>query len=203
MTLRRLHALSAMLVGAFACLHLANHLAGLAGIETHLAFMKAARSVYRYRWLEPVVLGCITLQVLSGLALVVKGWKGSRGRVAWLQRGSGAYLTFFLAIHVGAVLFGRAGLHLDTNFYFAAAGFHVAPFQFFFAPYYFLSIAALFTHLGCAAYWRLQGRPRLARVLLVAIPAVGAVMSLLIVLSLAGALFPVEIPAAYLETYSR
>ena len=109
MALRKLHAFSALLVAAFACLHLVNHLAGVAGIEAHLAFMKVARSVYRHGWLEPVLLGCITLQVLSGLALVVRGWKRRRGRVAWLQLGSGVYLAFFLLVHVGAVLFGRAG----------------------------------------------------------------------------------------------
>jgi len=42
-----------------------------------------------------------------------------------------------------------------------------------------------------------------ARVLVVAIPStIGAVASLLVVLSLAGALFPVEIPAQYKATYA-
>ncbi|MFN9362780.1 MAG: hypothetical protein ACK596_20470, partial [Pseudanabaena sp.] len=55
----------------------------------------------------------------------------------------------------------------------------------------------------CAAYWQAQDRPRVARVLAVTIPsAVGAVASLLIVLSLAGALFPVEVPAQYKASYA-
>ncbi len=202
MTLRRLHALSAVLIVAFVCLHIANHLAGLAGAATHIAFMEAARSVYRFRVVELTLLGCIAFQVVSGFTLVVRGWKQRPGFIPWLQAISGAYLSFFLVIHVGAVLFGRGMLNLDTNFYFAAAGFHVAPFQFFFAPYYFLGVVALFTHLGCAAYWHSQSPP-LARVLVVALPsAVGVVVSLLIVVSLAGALFPVEIPAEYKATYA-
>lgn len=36
---------------------------------------------------------------------------------------------------------------VDTNFYFAAAGFHVPPNQLLFGPYYFLAVLALFTHL--------------------------------------------------------
>ena len=169
MTLRRLHALSAVLIVAFVCLHIANHLAGLAGAAAHIAFMEAARSVYRFRVVELTLLGCVAFQVVSGFTLVVRGWKQRHGFIPWLQAISGAYLSFFLVIHVGAVLFGRGMLNLDTNFYFAAAGFHVAPFQFFFAPYYFLGVVALFTHLGCAAYWHSQSPP-LARVLVVAIP---------------------------------
>jgi len=65
------------------------------------------------------------------------------------------------------------------------------------APYYFFAVVAVFTHLGCAAYWRFQARRRLARALLIGFPAIGAGVSLLLVLSLAGALFTVEIPAQY------
>jgi hypothetical protein len=202
MSLHKLHASSAVLIAAFACLHIANHLAGLSGAAQHIAFMEIARSVYRFPMVELVLLSCVAFQIVSGLTFVVRGWNQRHGLMPWLQAVSGAYLSFFLVVHVGAVLFGRGGLNLDTNFYFAAAGFHVPPFQFFFAPYYFLAVTALFTHLGCAAYWHSQSRPRVARVLVAAIPvAVGALASLFIVLSLAGALFPVEVPAQYKATY--
>jgi succinate dehydrogenase/fumarate reductase cytochrome b subunit len=203
MTLRKFHALSAVLIAAFACLHIANHLAGLSGAAQHIAFMELARSVYRFPAVELALLSCVAFQIVSGVTFLVQGWKQRHGLIPWLQAISGGYLSFFLVVHVGAVLFGRGALNLDTNFYFAAAGFHVPPVQFFFAPYYFLAVAALFTHLGCAAYWQAQDRPRVARVLAVTIPsAVGAVASLLIVLSLAGALFPVEVPAQYKASYA-
>ena len=99
-------------------------------------------------------------------------------------------------------LSGRMLLNLDTNFYFAAAGFHVPPYPFFFVPYYFLAVVALFTHLGCAAYWQVQDRTRLVRVLVVAAPVgVSVVLALLIVLLMAGKLQPVEVPAKYKATY--
>ncbi len=101
-------------------------------------------------------------------------------------------------------MFGRTVLDLDTNFYFAAAGFHVPPNQFLFAPYYFFAVLALFTHLGCAAYWRLQAASRVAKGLAVGVPMlVGGVLSLLLVLSLAGMLQPVDVPAKYKATYER
>lgn len=202
MTLRRFHALSALFIAAFACIHIANHLAGLFGAASHIAFMESARRVYRFPPVEALLLICVVFQVVSGLTFVVTGWKGRRGLVPWLQALSGGYLAFFLGVHVGAVLFGRSALNLDTNFYFAAAGFHVAPLHLFFAPYYFLAVVALFAHLGCAAYWHFQDRSGRPRTLVVAVPlAVGAVASLLIVLSLAGALFSLEVPAQYKASY--
>jgi succinate dehydrogenase/fumarate reductase cytochrome b subunit len=204
MNLRTLHRISAVFVAAFACLHIANHLASLAGIPSHIAFMEAARRLYRQPAIEFLLLLCVAFQVASGLWFVIHGWKQRHGGVAWLQAISGALLAFFLLVHVGAVLYGRTALNLDTNFYFAAAGFHVPPNQFFFAPYYFLAVLALFAHLGCAAYWHLQTSSPKTRALAIALPmVVGGAVSLLLVLSLSGKLQPVEVPAKYKATYAR
>ena len=202
MRLRTFHAISATVITSYAAVHIANHLAALGGIATHIAFMEAARSVYRIRFVEAVLLACVLFQVLSGLWLVARGWRQRRGTVSWLQAVAGTYLAFFLVVHVSAVLFGRLSLGLDTNFYFAAAGFHVRPFQLFFAPYYLLGVLALFTHLGCAAYWRAKSSGRSSSSLFIALPvAVGALLSLVIVLLLAGVFYRVEIPPEYRAIY--
>jgi hypothetical protein len=112
--------------------------------------------------------------------------------LAWAQAASGAYVALFLAIHVGAVLAGRAG-GLDTNFYFAAAGLHVWPFVLFFAPYYFLAVAALFVHLGCAL--------RRGNAVVALSSGAGIVVAGVIVAALMGQVVPVEIPAQYLQTF--
>jgi succinate dehydrogenase/fumarate reductase cytochrome b subunit len=204
MVLRDLHRASAVLIGVFALVHIANHLASLSGVSAHIAFMEAARAVYRQPAIESLLLLCVAFQVASGLRLVARGWRRRSGAVAWLQAVSGIYLAFFFLVHVAAVLFGRSVLGLDTNFYYAAAGFHVPPYALFFAPYYFLGVFALFVHLGCAAYWRAASRPRVVRVLALTLPtSIGAVVSLLIGLSLAGHIAPVDIPAKYKATYAR
>jgi len=204
MTLRRLHGLSALLIAAFACVHIANHLVGLGGVESHLAFMRAARRVYRFPAVEALLLLAAAFQVGSGIALVARGWKQRQGFVPWLQAGSGAYLALFLLNHVGAVLFGRAVQDLDTTFHFAAAGLHVPPFQFFFVPYYFLGVLALFTHLGCALYWQLQAQTQAVRRLAIVLPiSAGFAAALLIVLSLAGVLYPVQIPPEYKANFGQ
>lgn len=202
MTLRKLHGLSALLILVFLCVHIANHLAALSGIDSHLAFMRSARLVYRSPAVEILILLAVVFQIYSGITFVVRGWKQRQGFLPWLQAGSGAYLAFFFLNHVGAILYGRTVLHLDTNFYFAAAGFYVPPFQFFFAPYYFLGVLALFTHLGCALYWLLETKSQTIRILAVALSfTVGFALSLLIVLSLSGVFHPLQVPPEYKATY--
>jgi hypothetical protein len=201
-SLRTWHRRSAAIIALFALPHIANHLVSLAGIDAHLRWMEAARVVYRHVLAETLLLACVAFQVGSGIWFVVRGWKTRRGLLPWMQALSGAYLAFFLLVHVGAVLYGRAVLGLDTNFYFAAAGFFVHPYVWFFAPYYFLAVLALFTHLGCAAYWQVPEAKARVRTTAVALPVVaGAVAALLIVLSLSGRIQPVEIPENYKATY--
>ena len=201
MKLRDLHRASAFVIVAFTVLHIANHLASLTGVGTHMAFMEAARPFYRHWVIESVLLFCVAFQVASGLKLFMRGWRQRKGFIPWLQAASGAYLAFFLIIHVGAVLYGRSALQLDTNFYFAAAGFHVPPYQLFFAPYYFLAVVASFTHVACAVYWQLPSASDSTKGFIVGSAiAAGSIIALLIVLSLAGRLQPVEIPEEYKAT---
>lgn len=201
--LRELHRFSALIIATYACLHIANHLAGLGGVELHIEFMRMIRLVYRQPAVEALLLASVAFQICSGLALVIQGWKQRRGFIPWLQAVSGIYLVLFFFNHVMAVLYGRNTLHLDTNFYYAAAGFHVPPLQFYFAPYYFFAVVALFTHLGCALYLRLESSSRATRLLAVALPAsIGCLISLLVVLSLAGAFYPVNVPPEYTGSFS-
>ena len=116
---------------------------------------------------------------------------------------SGAYLATFVVIHVSAVLAGRY-FGLDTDFRFAAAGFHVSPWTWFFAPYYFLAVASLTTHVGCALYWHASNSlARYRRALLAGFVAIGVVGGIAIDLSLAGRLFAVDIPTAYGALYGK
>lgn len=202
MTLRKLHAVSALLLSAFLVMHLVNHLAGLNGIDAHIAYMKTARIVYRQPFIEALILLTATFQVVSGMTLVIRGRGQRHSLVAWLQMLSGISVAIFLVIHVGSVMVGRLLLDLDTNFYFAAAGFHVHPFEYAFAPYYFLGVLALFTHLGCALYWKFEGWPATARALVMSGTIIlGIAVATTIVLILDGKVHTVEIPAPYTDTF--
>lgn len=203
--IRRLHRWSATVLGAFVLVHLVNHLVGLQGVEAHMAFMRVARQVYRLPLVEGMLLTAAAAQVLSGASMLRSGalWPPRRSMRS-LQQWSGLYLGAFLVAHVGAVLLGRGLLNLDTTFHFAAAGFHVWPFGWFFAPYYGLAVLALGAHAGCALHAGLRRRSTAESVLraavLVPIAAVGAA-GLLIVGMLAGWLYPVNVPDEYLTLF--
>jgi len=152
-SIRVLHRVSAMLLAAFLILHVSNHLAGVLGREAHIAFMAHIRPIYRNAFVEPLILALLVWQMGTGATMALRGWRSRTGFVAWLQAGSGIYMALFLIVHVSAVMAGRYGRGLDTNFNFAAAGFHVPSWPWFFGPYYFFAIAALFSHAGSALYW--------------------------------------------------
>lgn len=200
--LRYLHRAGAAVIGVYAAFHIANHLAGLNGAAAHIATMDLLRHVYRHPVVETLLLAAFGMQIATGLYFVVSGWNRRRGAIAWLQAVSGAYLAFFVSVHVAAVLMGRTLFDLDTNFYFAAAGLHVSPFNWFFVPYYFLSIAALFTHLGCAAWRRwAHTAPRRAAMVLGTMVSAGIACSAAVTAVLLGWVHAFDIPPEYLATY--
>lgn len=201
--LHKLHRFSACILGAYIALHLFNHLVAIRSIDDHIKVMEALRSIYRVGVLEALLLGCCAFQIVSGLRFLHARRGQRHGFYERLQALSGAYLAFFLLVHISAVLFGRIQLGLDTNFYYAAAGMHVAPFQLFFVPYYFLAVCAIFAHLACAFHWLM--RERLAPTTLEygtrAILGIGLVAAGLIVAAFLGAFHPVDIPPSYRLTY--
>ncbi|MFM5906912.1 MAG: hypothetical protein ACKOPO_04905 [Novosphingobium sp.] len=198
--LRRIHRATALLLGLFLLAHIGNHLIALAGVSAHIAAMEGLRAIYRNPLIECLLLAAFALQMVTGGARLIAGWRGRKGKVAWLQAGTGAYLAVFLFIHVSAVSGARTG-GVDTNFHFAAAGLHVPHLPWFFVPYYTLAVACLFTHLGCAGFWALldRGRKRQAGRFLVGMAAAGGLIATVITAILAGLIVPVEIPASYLR----
>lgn len=201
--LRAYHLISATVLGLFVVIHLINHIVGISGQAQHIAFMNAVRPLYRNPIVEPVLLALFASQMLSGMMMVVRGWRARQGLVAWLQACSGIYLAAFVTLHVIAVLSGRVALGLDTDFRFAAAGFHVLGWPWYFWPYYTLAILALFVHVGCAIYWNMVDRnAKFAQNALRTMAVIGAALGLLIVSALAGKLYPVDIPARYKATYT-
>lgn len=201
--LRRVHRGCATVVALYALVHLANHLAALGGVARHTAFLEAVRSVTRVPALEALLLACVTVQAGSGLVLLLRrrAVRTPRPPLARLQAWSGAYLAFFLLVHVGAVLGARFVSGLDTNFHFAAAGLHVRLAWLFFVPYYGLAVAALGVHLGAALALAWPRRVEAAMRLRAAAAGgvIGAVVGGLVLAALGGLLYPVRPPPAYLD----
>jgi succinate dehydrogenase/fumarate reductase cytochrome b subunit len=157
-SLKRMHRLTGITIAAFLLLHVTNHLFALAGPATHIAVMKFFRHLYRFPPVEILLLGCVVFQVISGIILVFK--KGFLRKPVYVkvQVLSGLYLSFFLIVHVSAVMMGRYQFKVDTDFYFAAGVANAYPDKLFFIPYYTLSLVAAFAHIAVAHYIkRLEG----------------------------------------------
>lgn len=148
MKLRTLHYYSGILLAGFILLHLTNHLIAMKGISAHIQFMENIRILYRNIVVESILLMAVMLQIFSGIKLYMQRKKEVDFFFEKLHLLSGLYLAFFLCIHVSAILAGRFILHLDTNFYFGAAGINTFPLMLFFVPYYALAILAVFGHIA-------------------------------------------------------
>lgn len=197
--LHKLHRLSALLISLYIALHLVNHLAALDSVEAHIAAMERYRYLYRSPPVESLLLLCALYQVGSGITFILRRRGRRRGFFDRAQAISGGYLAFFLLFHLGAVFYARLALGLDTNFYFAAAGLHIAPYPLFFIPYYTLAVAAYFTHLACGLRWLLRRQLPAAALDRTAggVMVAGLLLSFALVASFGGALYPVQIPVHY------
>jgi hypothetical protein len=196
--IRQLHRFAGMTLAAFIVLHLANHLFALVSVQQHIRVMELLRLFYRNPIIETLLLSAILLQVPSGIMLVRrKGWRGlpveERAQVA-----SGLYLSFFLVVHVLAVMVGRYGFHLDTNFYFGAAPLH-SFLWWYYVVYYGLSIIAIFTHIGSIHALKMADRTTLqrARVQGLVIFGMGIILAIIILAAFMGLFHAVVIPEAY------
>lgn len=127
--LHALHRTAARIIGAYVAIHIFNHQLAIQSVQAHVAFMDAFCKICRLPLVEVVLLGCAAFQIGSGLYFIKSRWGQRRGFFERVQALSGRCLAYFLLAHVGAVLFGRAVLNLETNFYYAAAGMHFAPFM--------------------------------------------------------------------------
>lgn len=159
--LRPLHLVSGLLIGSFLVAHIANHIAMFWGAAAHIATMDAIRPFYRNVFAETVLMAALVFQLGSGLRLIWRRRKEPKSTLGKIQMASGIALALFIMNHVGAVWAGRLLFGLDTNYHFAAAGFH-AGLAVFFIPYYFLGVCAFFAHAACALAWRMENKSAFA-----------------------------------------
>jgi hypothetical protein len=148
MTIKRLHYISGITISVFILLHLFNHFCSIFGADKHIEVMNILRLFYRNVLVETILLAAVFIQIISGLKLFSQKRKKAMSGFDKLHIYSGLYLAFFLVIHVGVIFIGRFYLHLNTNFYFGAAGLNTFPYSLFFIPYYALAIISVFGHIA-------------------------------------------------------
>ena len=198
-SLNTAHRITAVPILTFIILHLFNHIVSIEGADSHIAVMNTLRILYRNLIVESIILLSLLTQIVIGLYFVFRSRNRRHGFFPKAQAFSGLYIAFFLLLHIGAVFNGRYNLDLDTNFYFAAAGLYVGWLKLFFIPYYLFAVIAVFTHVACFIHWRISqdssiGKANIAATLII---FSGMVFGLVIVASLSGVFYNVNIPNDY------
>lgn len=189
-TTKRIHYFSGITLSVFIGIHLLNHLASLWGVEVHLQWMEHMRKLYRNPIIESILLAAVLFQIVTGLKLLFR--KTKKSLVEKVQVYSGLYLSFFLVVHVSAIIYGRM-IALDTNFYYAAAGLNHSPASLYFIPYYFFSVVAVSLHVAAIHFIKTQALWGAALIALL-----GSVASVLIILGFTHPEFN-SIPLQYQE----
>lgn len=197
-----LHALSGLLLAGFVLVHLCNFVLTPFDLPRAIKMLAALRIVYRWTPVEILLLAAVLCQLASGVSLAAVRSNRPGNRVEKAARISGYYLLFFLIIHVAAVFWGRQIAHIDTNIFFAAAGFHVRPYAGFLAAYYFFAVVCVFVHLGRAASNRLAPRSTAQRSRwLIVCGATGVTVAILILVGLSGIGNGMVVPIEYLVAF--
>ncbi|RQO30020.1 hypothetical protein DBR32_14030 [Taibaiella sp. KBW10] len=156
--MKKIHYISGIIISIFIGLHLFNHCYSLLGAEKHIALMQRLRPIYRNVVAETILLLAVLVQIISGLRLFKARRTLAHTPFEKLHIWTGLYLAIFFVIHLAAVLSGRLWLHLDTNFYFGAAGINSFPFNVFFIPYYGFAVIAFFGHLAAVHHQKMKHR---------------------------------------------
>jgi len=191
---KSIHYISGVIILLFIAIHLFNHILVFNGNEAHIAFMKAARVVYRNDFVETMLLMCIGVQVMSGVFLIYKKWNSQNSLLDQLQLFSGLFLFYFLIAHTAAVFYCRVVLKLDSNLYFGASGLNNKPLYFYFIFHYGFAILAVFVHIGCVHHKRTAQRMSLRQryVQTVIIMMTGAMLATVILYRMMHVTIPVE-----------
>ncbi len=199
----KIHRVLAVILGLFVLTHLGAHVAAIGGPEAHERALDVVRVVYRNRFVEPILILAALTQIIAGARLAVRRWREpGKGFWGWAQIASGAYLGAFLLMHFGAALAARHLGGIETNFYWPAGTLTVAPLPYFFAPYYFMAVVAIFTHLAAALHFHFGERAwgRLAPKFMI---GAGAGLGAFLLLNFSGAFFAFELPQDYRDYYAK
>jgi hypothetical protein len=151
--LRVLHGISGAMILLFVTFHLANHLTGLFGPDVHAHVMAAGRLVYRSHPVEPVLVGLLLFQIVSGVRLAWRYSAGPLDAVRVVQVGSGAYLAAFILTHLNSAFVSARWVHgTQTDWAWATGvptGLLADAWNIRLVPHYALGAFFVIAHLFC------------------------------------------------------
>jgi hypothetical protein len=189
--LRRLHRISAILVGAFGLAHAVNHLFALQSLNAHVAVQDALRVVYRQPVVEALIVAAALVQIATGAVVVSRARHQRSTPLRNAHILAGCFLAMFFLSHLTGVTMGRFVQKADTTFAWATGGpggLLAGPRSGIFFPYYSLSILAIFIHTAGGVRASLAGALGKAAALKLcyALVALGIAVTLAVLLPMSG-----------------
>jgi succinate dehydrogenase/fumarate reductase cytochrome b subunit len=169
--------------------HIVNHVAGFWSGPIHIAVMNAVRRVYRDDIVQPMLLGLIGFQILSGTALVRRRIGMPSDLLDTLQTMSGVYVGVYFLAHMTAVFAARY-TGTDTNWNWLTRphdSMLVSLSSLRLIAHYWVGPIAIVAHVACGLRMVLLQRDislAAANRLVLALIAVGVVASSVIVVAL-------------------
>ena len=119
--LRAFHGVTAALLLVFVAFHLSNHLAALIGPDAHARFMQAGRTIYRSGVVEPVLIGLLLVQIVTGGRLAWSWTASGGGFYRTIQIGSGVYIAAFIVTHMNSAFVSARWIRdIPTNWAWAS-----------------------------------------------------------------------------------
>ena len=158
---RKIHIYAASVVLLYALEHIGNHLVALYSFQASDAMMTAFRLFLRIPAVEILLLTAVAVQIVSGVKLVSSSRMLQRSTfLRNLQILSGAYLSVFIFAHVINVVLVDRILHGGNTMFsgFTGKGTYgmlTSLNNSRLMPYYVISVAAVFVHVGAAGRWLL------------------------------------------------
>lgn len=149
--LRVAHGITGSIAAAFVLFHIFNHLFGLISPEAHAIVMDIGRSVYRAKFVEPLLVAVMFFQIFSGLRLVWTWTETSVDRYRMFQIATGVFMSVFILGHMNSVfIFARTWLNIPTDWAFAAGlptGLMQDAWSIRLLPHYALGVFFALAHL--------------------------------------------------------
>ena len=184
-------ALTVLLI--FLVAHLVNHLFGLWNPAMHGRVMQVLEVFYRASVVEPALVLCMLLLIVTGLTLAWRHTAMQGDAYRRVQTLTGVYLAAFILSHMTAVfVYARWQLHIRTDWAYASgapAGLLSDAFNVRLIPHYAMAVWAVLTHVGLGLRGVLRAHgvaERRANFWAKGMSAVGAIVSILITLGLIG-----------------
>jgi hypothetical protein len=169
--------------------HIGNHLAGFWNGSVHIEIMNAARHVYRDDIVQPILLGLIGFQILSGTALVRRRMRMPSDILGTVQTMCGVYIGVYFLAHMTAVFAARYA-DIDTNWSWLTRPSNsmlVSLSNLRLIAHYWVGPIAIVAHVACGLRMVLLQRdisPAAANRLALALITVGVVASSVILVAL-------------------